>query len=157
MVWSWIQRKILKYEWCNIHWGWFHKHFVDLSLGSYLISRKILDIILPMYLLRIWFHEKNRENELQDWFQSWIHKWFLKLCYPSYHEFDFTKKIKLRDWFQNWFHEKNRESFSPYFLLRIWFHEKIVKSSYGTDFKVDFTKKIVKFFTLLLAHNLISR
>ena len=96
MVWSWIQRKILKYEWCNIHWGWFHKHFVDLSLGSYLISRKILDIILPMYLLRIWFHEKNRENELQDWFQSWIHKWFLKLCYPSYHEFDFTKKNQVK-------------------------------------------------------------
>ena len=42
-------------------------------LISKLISRKKSWNFLPYFLLIIWFHAKNREIELQDWFQSWFH------------------------------------------------------------------------------------
>ena len=103
------------------------KHFVELSIGSYLklISRKFLNLFY-LYLFRIWFHKK-----------------IVKTSYRT----DFKVESTNDYW--------NCVTVTQLAMNLIsW--KKILISSYGIDFKVDFTKNSWNFFTQL-ALNLILR
>ena len=120
----------------NSLWNW------ALNLTLKLISRKILEIILPYYTC-LEFDFTKEIVKTSYVFQSWIHEWFLKLLWIWFH--GKKREIDLQYYFQSWFHEKNREV-ELRILFQSWFHGKFLRLSFSicvTLMREYYTSKVL--------------